>query len=267
MGIIPEVARAVNAQKGAPMPDAALLQALLPGVPLQVREETVSTNSDARAWLLQGAPHGSLVAASRQTGGRGRMGRAFVSSPGGLYMSLVLRSGLPAGMLTTLCAVAVRRAVLALTGTPLDIKWVNDLLLHEKKVCGILCEGAWEGERSLGVIAGIGLNVSQGAFPPELQQTAASLYLAGKAPVPLERFAAAIHREVLSLLPASPGHMAEYRAACITLGQCVCWQDQHGAYQGVARAVEDSGALIIDTGGGSVTLAAGEVSIRPALPD
>ena len=93
------------------MPDIALLQQLLPGVPLLAKDETVSTNTDAKAWLLNGAAHGSLAIAGRQSAGRGRMGRAFASQSGGLYMSIVLKSDLPAGALTTLCAVAVRRAV------------------------------------------------------------------------------------------------------------------------------------------------------------
>ena len=210
------------------MPDQTLLRALLPDVPLRAPEETLSTNSDAREWLLRGAQHGSLVTADRQTAGRGRLGRAFASQQGGLYMSIVLKSDLPAGVLTTLCAVAVRRAVIDLTGKTPGIKWVNDLQLDSKKICGILCEGVWQGERLLGVIAGIGLNVCQREFPEALRDIAASLYPEGVSPIPVERFTAAIHQNVMSLLKTAPEHMEEYRCACVTLGQRVRWQASAG---------------------------------------
>ncbi len=246
------------------MPDSALLSRLLPDLPCLCLEETASTNADARAWLLKGASHGSYVIADRQQAGRGRMGRSFVSDDGGMYLSIILKTQLPAGQLTSLCAVAVRHAVLSLTGTLLDVKWVNDLLLHGKKVCGILCEGIWEGSTLLGIVAGIGLNISQKAFPPELMSVAASLYPDGTAPVRKERFAAEILREVLALLPQAPAHMQEYRAACITLGQCVEWTKDGITMHGTAESVDDSGALSIRTENGLITLSAGEVSLRPA---
>lgn len=244
------------------MADPALLQSLLPGVPLRVQAQTVSTNNDARAWLKQGAAHGSLVTAERQTGGRGRMGRAFISPSGGLYMSLVLKSDQPAGVLTTLCAVAVRRAVRELTGKTLDIKWVNDLQYRDRKVCGILCEGVWVGDRLLGVIAGIGLNVAQREFPEELRSIAASLYPDGDASCPLERFAAAIYRQIMLLLDSVPAHMDEYREACVTLGRRVRWIQAEEEREGLAKGIDDTGALLIETANGTIRLAAGEVSLR-----
>lgn len=244
------------------MADIGLLQSLLPGIPLRAYGETVSTNNDARAWLKEGAAHGSLVLADRQTGGRGRMGRAFASEDGGLYMSLVIKSSLPAGVLTTLCAVAVRRAVAELTGLTLGIKWVNDLQYQGKKVCGILCEGVWEGDTLLGVIAGIGLNIGQRDFPEALRGIAASLYPQGDSPYSAEHFAAAIHRHVFSLLDEVPSHMAEYREACVTLGRAVRWQERGIWREGTAAAIDDSGALLIDTESGAVRLAAGEVTLK-----
>ena len=245
------------------MPDLSLLQSLLPDTPIQAPEETSSTNTDARRWLQNGAAHGSLVAADRQTAGRGRLGRSFASADGGLYMSVVIKSDLPAGVLTTLCAVAVRRAVKALTGITADIKWVNDLQVNGKKICGILCEGVWQGDRLLGVIAGIGLNICQREFPEGLRDIAASLYPDGHSPVDPARFCAAIWKEIFTLLPLAPAHMAEYRQACLTLGQRVYWENAAGRREGMARDVDDTGALLIDTAEGSVVLAAGEVSVRP----
>ena len=245
------------------MPNPALLQSLLPHTPIRVLEETASTNLDARRWLQDGAAHGSLVTADRQTAGRGRLGRSFASADGGLYMSVVIKSDLPAGVLTTLCAVAVRRAIKKLTGKNADIKWVNDLQIDGKKICGILCEGVWQGDRPLGVIAGIGLNICQREFPEALRGIAASLYPDGHSPVESARFCAAIWQEIFGLLPEAPGHMEEYRLACVTLGRRVYWENAAGRHAGIARDVDDTGALIIDTAEGTVALAAGEVSVRP----
>ena len=186
------------------MPDYSQLPALLPDVPVCILPETASTNADARALLLRGGAHGSLVVAARQTGGRGRMGRAFCSEEGGLYMSLLLRGAWPAGQLTTLCAVAVCRAVERLTQLHLDIKWVNDAQLDGKKVCGILCEGAWSGAQPLGMVAGIGINLSQPSFPPELAYIVRSLYPKGDAPCTHAQLCAAVYREIMDNLSAMP---------------------------------------------------------------
>ena len=158
------------------MPDYSQLSVLLPDVSVCILPETASTNSDARALLLRGGTHGSLVVAARQTGGRGRMGRAFCSEEGGLYMSLLLRGAWPAGQLTTLCAVAVCRAVERLTQLHLDIKWVNDAQLDGKKVCGILTEMNAQFDYINHIVVGIGINVHNESFPehqPEPAQLSA----------------------------------------------------------------------------------------------
>ena len=244
------------------MLNESILKTLLPDTPVRVSEVTVSTNSDAKEWLMQGATHGSLIIARRQTGGKGRMGRSFASAEGGLYMSIVLRSPCGAGELTTLCAVAVRRAVRQLTGIILDIKWVNDLLHNGKKVCGILCEGVWNGSIPLGYVAGIGLNVSQKEFPPDLKDIAASLYPDGNAPAGPEVFASEIHKEIIRLLPGSPGHMAEYRSACLTLGKQIRWKKEEKTYTGIARDIDNNGSLIAETEDGTFRIRSGEVSLE-----
>lgn len=246
------------------MIDQTLLQSLLPQSRLRIFEETVSTNRDARDWLMEDAQHGDLVIALRQSGGRGRLGRSFSSPEGGLYLSLILKTALAPGSVTTLCAVAVRRAILALTGIQADIKWVNDLLMDGKKVCGILCENVWSGASSLGMIAGIGVNVYGNAFPGDLQAIARSLYPAcAQPPVSMERLAAAICCEIFDLLPRVPAHMEEYRAHCITLGKEVAWLENGQMRFGQALTTDDEGSLLIrETDGSLRTVAFGEVSIR-----
>ena len=140
-------------------------------------EETDSTNRKAKELARQGAIHGSWVLAGRQTAGRGRLNRRFFSPEGGLYLSVVLRPDIPPeelALMTPMAATAVRTAVERLTGISLNIKWVNDLYLGDKKVCGILCEAA-----GTAVIVGIGLNLKapEGGFPPDINAAALQVSL------------------------------------------------------------------------------------------
>jgi len=245
------------------MIDTALLQSLLPGSRLRVFDETVSTNRNARDWLLSGAQHGDLVISCRQTGGRGRMGRSFSSPEGGLYMSLILKTAAAAGSITTLTAVSVRRAILRLTGLETEIKWVNDLLLQGKKVCGILCENVFSGSQSLGMIVGVGVNVYGDDLPEDLKEIARALYPEHKtAPVSLEELAAGIHAEILAGLAHIPQHMEEYKQHCITLHKQVYWLENGKMHYGEALDTDSKGALIIREGNTVRTIGFGEVSIR-----
>lgn len=129
-----------------------------------------STNSTAKEFAKAGEGEGLVVVSREQTGGRGRLGRAFSSPPGGLYMSILLRPTFPreeAPLLTALCGVCARRGIAAVTGERPLIKWPNDIFLGKKKVCGILCEGL-ETAKGFAVIAGIGVNVSgdEAFLPP-----------------------------------------------------------------------------------------------------
>ena len=112
--------------------------------PIHLHDTLESTNQTAKQLALEGAAHGTLVLAGHQTAGRGRKGRVFESPAGkGVYLSLVLRVSVPASealAVTISAAVAVARAVKALCGLELGIKWVNDLYYQGKKVCGILTE-------------------------------------------------------------------------------------------------------------------------------
>ncbi|MDO4396216.1 MAG: biotin--[acetyl-CoA-carboxylase] ligase [Clostridia bacterium] len=135
-------------------------------VTLNVLSEVDSTNVVAREKATAGAPDGYTVVAGSQTKGRGRMGRAFYSPAGtGVYMSLVLRpknfSPQNAVKLTTMAAVAVCRAIEKVSGEKAEIKWVNDVYVRGKKVCGILREASFnleDGSLEYAVL-GIGINV------------------------------------------------------------------------------------------------------------
>ena len=152
--------------------------------PIYLYDKLESSNRTAKTLALEGTPHGTMVLTSQQTAGRGRLGRRFESPAGkGIYLSLVLRPGLPmteAQAVTVSAAVAVCRAVKRLCGLDLGIKWVNDLYYNGKKVCGILTEAGADIESGQleWLVVGIGLNLTSRPedWPEELRPIAGSLY-------------------------------------------------------------------------------------------
>ena len=153
-------------------------------LPITVVEETRSTNTALRALAEAGAPEGTVYIAQSQTGGRGRMGRSFFSPTGtGLYLSLLLRpttwEPARAAQLTAAAAAAMCEAIREVTGKEPGIKWVNDLLLDGKKVCGILTEASFSMESGVleYAVLGLGVNVypPEGGFPKELGEIAGAV--------------------------------------------------------------------------------------------
>lgn len=227
-----------------------------------------STNTALKEAALGGAPHGAVLIADCQTAGRGRLGRAFFSPSGsGIYMSVLLRPALPltvaAGRITTLAALAVSRAIFRASGIETVIKWVNDLLIEGKKVCGILAEAVSIDEDNA-VILGIGINVKNTAFPAELAEIATSLEDHGNPP-DRNLLIAAILDELASLDPARPQDwMPEYKKKSAVLGNTVkllpfgC-----ESYEAVALDVTENGALIVERDGEKLEIFSGEVSLRP----
>ena len=141
-----------------------------------------STNNYLKRLAGEGAPCGQIVFARSQTSGRGRLGRSFSSPAGtGIYMSWLIRpDGKPEDILPITChvAVAVSDAIYKCCGIQTDIKWVNDLQINRRKVCGILTEASIVGGRLSYVIVGIGINVNtqEEDFPPEIKDIATSLF-------------------------------------------------------------------------------------------
>ena len=222
--------------------------------------EIDSTSSYARLWARQGAPHGAVVLADRQTAGRGRMGRRFFSPEGGLYMSLILDSAhLAPGQLTTLAAVAAREAALALTGESLEIKWVNDLLRRGRKVCGILAEGILGEEGLQRCVIGIGVNLGRMALLEALIPIAGTLYEEGRHIAP-ERCACASCPGSRRACPR-PRPYGALSAHCVTLGRRVSAtrEEVRGS-----PAISMMRARCMWKMTGVIRLIAGEVSIRPS---
>ncbi|MBO6159118.1 MAG: biotin--[acetyl-CoA-carboxylase] ligase [Firmicutes bacterium] len=150
---------------------------------VKVFKQIDSTNTALKQLAEQGAPEGTILVAEEQTAGRGRMGRSFYSPSGsGIYLSLLVRPKMSAASSTSLtaaAAVAVCEAIEAITKKKTQIKWVNDVYVDQKKVCGILTEGAMDFESgSLQyAIVGIGINLRDpdGGFPVDIKAVAGSL--------------------------------------------------------------------------------------------
>ncbi|MBM4164575.1 MAG: biotin--[acetyl-CoA-carboxylase] ligase, partial [Lentisphaerae bacterium] len=159
-----------------------LLTTRLIGRPYHFLAATDSTNRQTAAYADAGATEGTVVAADAQTGGRGRMGRAWVSPPGlNAYVSILLMPAIEPARVTTLPLVAGLAVALTIEriapGLRPLVKWPNDILLNGRKVCGILCEMEAEADRIRRVVCGIGVNLNQTTFPAELAPRATSLAL------------------------------------------------------------------------------------------
>ena len=239
---------------------------------VQVLPVTDSTNNALKLLAAGGAPEGTTLIAERQTAGRGRLDRRFDSPAGsGIYLSVLLRPACPPAELMTLtaqAAAAVRRAVGEVCGVLPGIKWVNDLQLNGKKICGILTELSFgAGGLVASAVVGIGVNCNRAAedFPAELQGIAGSILSETGRRVDRNRLAAAMLRE-LSSLPRLDWR-EEYRGACVNLGKRVRILSPGAADcpEGVAEDVGPDAELLVRTDGGLlIAVAAGEVSLRDA---
>lgn len=210
---------------------------------------TDSTNERARALAAAGAPHGTIVTADEQSAGRGRQGRTWSAPPkSAVLMSVVLRD------LRETLPLAAAVAVCDALPVEARIKWPNDVWIDGRKVAGILVEGrpqeGW-------AVLGIGLNVATERFPTELNAT--SLRLSG-ARVSVNESLAALVASLGAWLPRSTDEiLAAWRSRDALLGRTVSWAN--GAEEGRAAGVDDSGALVVVTPSGRVTLDAGEVHL------
>lgn len=235
-----------------------------------------STNLYAKKLAAAGAGHGTLVVAGAQTAGRGRRGRVFASPQGaGIYISVILKTGLPmqdAALVTCASAVAVRRAVKAVCGKELAIKWVNDLYWQGKKCCGILTEAVTDMETG-GldyVVSGIGIDLVR---PPEgwgegLEDIVGALYDPGQ-PVPRCALAAAVADELLALTQELPqaAFMEEYIACNLVPGRDVTLLQGEASTPAHAVRILPNGHLVVRTAAGEREVSFGEVSLRVSAPN
>ena len=233
-----------------------------------------STNKTAKEMAIAGAGHGTVVIADSQTAGKGRYGRGFFAPPGrGVYMSLILKPlrrwlEVPT-LVTAFAAVSVCRAIEAATGKQPQIKWVNDLYLAGKKICGILTQAVTDFESGgiQWIVVGVGVNLSipEREFPPELRPIAGSIFPEGNPTAARNRLAAEIANNLLTL-EGDDGRQAiltEYKKRLMMLGESVAVTTPRDSYQATAVDVDDTGRLIVrKKDGQTLALSAGEISIR-----
>jgi BirA family biotin operon repressor/biotin-[acetyl-CoA-carboxylase] ligase len=229
--------------------------------------ETASTNDVARDQGRRGAREGFVVAATRQTRGRGRLGRIWESPSGvGLYVSILLRpsfAAAEAGRLSILASVAAGDAVEAVAGLRPRIKWPNDLALGERKLAGLLIEAEPRGARLAHAVVGIGINVRQAAddFSEEVRPLATSLFLAtGRLLRRADLLVALLHAFEARLERPFAEAREAWEVGSLTLGQQVVLTTARGPKRGQAVGLDESGALLLRNDAGEIeTVTAGDM--------
>jgi BirA family biotin operon repressor/biotin-[acetyl-CoA-carboxylase] ligase len=253
-------------------PDAAGVEARVIGRAVHAFDEVGSTQAEIARLAAEGAPEGTVVIARHQHAGRGRLGRAWWDRAGeSVLVSVLLRPAIPpsrAPQLALVGALAVVDAVAAETGLAPGIRWPNDVLVAGRKICGILAEASTTADGRLErVVLGIGLNVNQEVFPPEIAARASSLRMITGRVREGERLLEALlgaldarYREFL--VGGASALRATWRRHSVTLGERIRTADGR---EGVAVDLDDTGALLVCAEDGTVQrVASGEITGAPA---
>jgi BirA family biotin operon repressor/biotin-[acetyl-CoA-carboxylase] ligase len=245
--------------------------------------EVTSTNDLAARLAADGAPEGTVVLAATQTRGRGRRGATFHSPPDtGLYLSTILRpvawpstAADPAGVvaaITLMAGVAVVETAHAVGVGRAELKWPNDVIVPDgtsrgwRKLAGVLTEASADAAGQLQVVLGVGINVRAVPSRVGLDDVATSLTDAAGRPVTVEETLAVVLQSLARVwrLLALHGRLAVVEAwrrhAPSLAGRTVVWREGAVSRTGVARGVDDTGALCVDTAAGQVALVAGDVA-------
>ena len=238
------------------------------GRALELHETLDSTNTYSKRCLTAGdAPDGFAAAALTQTAGRGRLGRTWESEPGaGLYVSFVTPA-IPGELLPLVpiaVGVAVAQACHTLTGVQAGVKWPNDVIIRDRKLSGILCEGVCGR-----AVCGIGVNLAQDAVFFErvgLPHATSLLVETGRIP-DAAQLAAEIANRLEPLLDgllqdSGAALIPVFRGLCVSLGREVRAVAPRGETCGRAVDIDSEGRLIIETARGRVAVSAGEVQLR-----
>ncbi len=237
-----------------------------------VKEETASTNDDAK-FFGETDSRDRLIISLQQTAGKGRKGRTFFSPDGtGIYMSILLHPQINAediGFLTTAAAVYTAKTLEKYSGKKAEIKWVNDIFINSKKVCGILCESAFKGKQNPEyVVIGIGINLyaPKNSFPEEIKNIAASVF---ENEVPNDIIRANIISEITNTIydilynNRLKEHVKEYKQKNFLQNKLVSFVKQNKKIKGTVTGLDDKLNLLVETEDGqTVTLFDGEVKLE-----
>ena len=232
-----------------------------------------STNLLALDAGAAGAPEGSVFLAEEQTAGRGRGGHTWHSDrANGICCSVLLRPPLPPAqilLLSLAAGLAVRAAVLEVTGLDTDLKWPNDLLLSDRKFCGILTEMHSEATRVRHVVVGIGLNVNHASFPEELREQATSLYLASGTVCSRVELVGALlksldreYRSLVSDPDARDSILHRFQEHSTWANGCAVRIEDTDSFTGVTEGLDAQGFLLVRMPQGLRTVISGTVRRR-----
>ena len=236
------------------------------GRPATFLATCASTNDEALRQAESNAPEGTLVVSDLQTAGRGRLGREWLSEPGqGLLFSLLARPNLPPEHAVTLplvAGLAVTQVLRHLSYAEAGLKWPNDVLLNERKVCGVLCEAQTSAHGMEGIIIGVGLNI--GAVPAAVAHRAAGLCESTSQRLDRLVLLAAIcsHFEALYVRWLAGGLAAlkaDLAAADCKCGKTITVKPGAEALTGISRGIREDGALLLETAAGLTPIHCGEI--------
>ena len=232
---------------------------------------TDSTNEEAKRIAQKSSDDGIIIAAEEQRAGKGRLGRSWSSgADGGLFFSLLMRPELPPvdiASITLASGYAVCLAIRNFTGLDARIKWPNDVIIGNKKLCGILTEMAAQSDCIDYVIIGIGVNVNNASFPEEISEKATSLYLETDTRINRSDLLAEIIKRLDSVISSflvslSIDDIENFKRLCATMGRQVSVKRGNTEITGTACDITPTGELIIQTDIGNVTINSGEVTVQ-----
>ncbi|MDO5562850.1 MAG: biotin--[acetyl-CoA-carboxylase] ligase [Synergistaceae bacterium] len=242
-------------------------------IDVEVVQCAASTNALVREKANAGAPEGCVVVANEQSAGRGRLGRTFYSPSGaGIYMSLLLRpNNYPAQLaarVTTIAAVAMCEAIEAVSDEEAQIKWINDIFIRGKKVCGILTEASFGLENSMleYAVLGLGINVYKpaGGFPKELAHVAGAIFDAQRDDMK-NRLAAEFLNRFMAYYAelGKTDYVKKYRSRCFVIGRHVKVVSGSQTKNALVLGIDDECRLLVRYDDGSEeSIFSGEISIR-----
>lgn len=241
-------------------------------VDIIILDEAGSSNNVAKEMAASGAPEGTVVIVKRQSAGKGRMGRSFISNEeNGLYMSIILRPRLSVSKsvnITVIGAVAALEAIEKKSGKECTIKWVNDIFLEDKKVCGILTEASFDFESECleYAIVGIGINITppKNGFDSEIKNIATSIYDL-HAPVGYKsELCAQIIDRFLHYYKSieNQAYIKPYKEKSNLIGKEVNVYRGNDVINGVVADIDENANLVLDTDSGRIKFNSGEARVR-----
>lgn len=223
-------------------------------------DEVDSTNNYLKQKADELLPN-TCVIANKQTQGKGRMGKKFFSpQEAGLYLSILLKPQcFVSESITAAAAVAVVRAIDAFLQKKAQIKWVNDVYINNKKVCGILCEALFENNKPKYVIVGIGVNLikPKNDFDKDIKEIADAVFDDKNAD--FDAFAAKVINEFFDVV-SNKDFLQEYKERSLLIDKKVTFNDFNQLYEGVVKEIDNDFAIIIDVDGGKKRFKSGEIT-------